>query len=202
MPRLRAKKTVSATLDFVPAIHTAAVLQSMKIITHDGGVICPALTRRRHIIVAVKKANPLAGFIDSRHADQFRTETRHDDAKTVFFVGKNIEMPTVSVFFCVRKLHESLRCCVILSEVERSATKSKKPVAPPKSNATGSLDFARDDVKADRSWEQAAYLFGLDDTFNTDRHCGCAMRYPVVFRASDYLHKRMLQDAEKFVGHF
>src|SRR6476620_8243055 len=99
MPRLRAKKTVSATLDFVPAIHTAAVLEPMKIITHDGGVICPALTRRRHIIVAVKKANPLAGFIDSRHADQFRTETRHDDAKTVLLVRQDIQKATITVFF-------------------------------------------------------------------------------------------------------
>ena len=40
------------------------------------------------------------------------------------------------------------------------------------------------------------------DTLNADRHRGCAMRHPVVFRASDYLHKRMLEDAEKFVGHF
>jgi hypothetical protein len=111
-------------------------------------------------------------------------------------------MPTVSVFLCVRKLHESLRWCVILSEVERSATKSKNPVELPKSTATGSLDFARDDEKASRSWEQAAHLFGLDDALNADRHRGCAMRDPVVLRASDYLHKRMLENAEKFVGHF
>lgn len=86
--------------------------------------------------------------------------------------------------------------------MERSATKSKNPVELPKGTATGSLDFARDDGKADRSWEQAAHLFGLDDTLNTDRHRGCAMRHPVVLRASDYLRKRMLENAEKFVGHF
>ena len=111
-------------------------------------------------------------------------------------------MPTVTVFFCMRKCHESLRSCVILSEVERSATKSKNPVDLSKGKATGSLDFARDDAKADRSWEQAAHLFGLDDALNTDRHRGCAMRHPVVLRASDYLRKRMLENAEKFVSHF
>ena len=89
----------------------------MKIITHYRGVICPAFRRRRHIVVPVKKANPLAGFIDSRHADQFGTQMRYDDAKAVLFVSKNIQMATVTVFFCVRKLHESLRCCIILSEV-------------------------------------------------------------------------------------
>ena len=105
MPCFLAKKTVGAPLDFVAAIQTAAILQSMKIITHDRGVICPAFRRRRHIVVPVKKANPLAGFVDSRHADQFRTETRHNDAKAVLFVSKNIQMPTVTVFLCVRKLH-------------------------------------------------------------------------------------------------
>ena len=72
----------------------------------------------------------------------------------------------------------------------------------PKSYATGSLDFARDDGKADRSWEQAAHLFGLNDALDADRHRGCAMRHPVILRASDYLHKRMLENAEKFVGYF
>lgn len=111
-------------------------------------------------------------------------------------------MATVTVFFCVRKFHESLRWCVILSEEERSATKSKNPVELPKGTATGSLDFARDNKKADHSWEQAAHLFGLNDALNADRHCGCAMRHPVVLRASYYLNKRMLEDAKKFIGHF
>src|SRR4051812_30257275 len=175
MPCLRAKKAMGAPFDFVAAIQTAAILKPMKIITHDCGVICPAFRRRSHIVVPVKKANPLAGFIDSRHADQFGAETRHDDAKAVVFVSKNVQMATAPVFFCVRKLHGSLRQCVILSEVQRSATKSKNPVGLPKSTATGSLDFARDDGKADRSWEQAAHLFGLDDALNTDRHRGCSM---------------------------
>jgi hypothetical protein len=86
--------------------------------------------------------------------------------------------------------------------VERSATKSKNPVELPKGTATGSLDFARDDGEAGRSWEQTAHLFGLDDALNADRHRGCAMRHPVVLRAPDYLRKRMLENAEKFVGHF
>src|SRR6266446_3691192 len=106
MPCFRAKKTVGAPLNFVAAIETAAILQSMKIITHDRGVICPAFKWRRNIVVPVKKANPLAGFVDSRHADQLRTETRHNDAKAVLFVSKNIQMPTVAVFLCVRKLHQ------------------------------------------------------------------------------------------------
>src|SRR5215211_1650132 len=101
MPGFLAKKTVGASLDFMAAIQTAAILQSMKIITHDRGVICPAFRRRRHIVVAVKKANPPAGFVDSRHADQFGTDTRHNDAKATLFVSKNIQMPTVTVFFCM-----------------------------------------------------------------------------------------------------
>src|SRR6266513_6490009 len=110
MPCFRAKKTVGAPLDFMSAIQTAAILQSMKIITHNRGVICPAFRRRRHIVVPVKKPNPLAGFVDSRHADQFRTETRHNDAKAVLFVSKNIQMPTVTVLLCVRKLHRRRAC--------------------------------------------------------------------------------------------
>src|SRR5882757_6765697 len=105
MPCFLAKKTVVSPLDFVAAIQTAAILQSMKIITHDRGVICPAFSRRGHIVVPVKKADPLAGFVDSRHADQFRAETRYNDAKAVLLISKNIPMPTVTVFFCVRKLH-------------------------------------------------------------------------------------------------
>src|SRR3954466_11052447 len=105
MPCLPAEKTVSTAFNFAPTIHTAAILQSMEIITHDRSVICPPFRRRRQIIVSVKKANPFAGFIDSRQADQFRTETRHDDAKAVFFVSENIEMSTLTVLFCVRKLH-------------------------------------------------------------------------------------------------
>src|SRR4029077_374563 len=141
MPCFRAKKTVGAALDFVATIETAAILQSVNIITHDRGVICPAFRRRGHIVVPVKKADPLACFVDSRHADQFRTETRHNDAKAVLFVSKNIQMPTVTVFLCVRKLHESLRWCVIRSEVKRIARKSKNAVVMPKGTATGSLDF-------------------------------------------------------------
>ena len=102
MPCFLAKKTVGAPLDFVAAIETAAILQSVKIITHDRGVICPAFGQRSHIVVPVKKANPLAGFVDSRHADQFRTETRHNDAKAVLFVSKNIQMPTVRFPLCAK----------------------------------------------------------------------------------------------------
>jgi hypothetical protein len=189
MPCFRAKKTVVTPFNLMSAIQAAAVLQPMKIITHDRGVICPALRRRRKIIVPIKKTDQVSSFIDSRHADQFSTETRHYDAKAVLFVSKNIQMPTVTVFLCVRKLHESLRWCVILSEVKRSATKSKNTVELPKGTATGSLDFARDDGKADRSWEQAAHLFGLDDAFDADRHRRRAMRDPVLLCALDHLRK-------------
>src|SRR3954462_13494822 len=105
MPCLRTKKTVSPTLDFVSAIPSAAILQSMKIITHDSRVSCPALSRRGQIVGAIQKANPLAGFIDSRHADQFRTDTRHDHAEALIFASEDIQMATVTVFFDVRKLH-------------------------------------------------------------------------------------------------
>src|SRR4029453_13064128 len=91
----------------------------------------------RMILVTKKETDPVPGFIDSRQADQFRPETRDDDAKPVLFVSKNIQMLAVSSFLCVRKLHKSLRRCVILSEVERSATKSKDPVELLKGTATG-----------------------------------------------------------------
>src|SRR3954467_5579008 len=105
MPCLRTKKTVSPTLDFVSAIPSAAILQSMKIITHARGVICPAFSRGRDGVVPIKIANPLAGFVDSRHADKFSTQTRHDDAEALIFVSQNIQMSTVTVFFGVRKFH-------------------------------------------------------------------------------------------------
>src|SRR6266404_6266197 len=167
MPCFRAKKTVRAALDFVAAIETAALLQSMKIITHDRGVICPAFKRRRHIVVPVKKANPLAGFADSRHADQFRTETRHNDAKALLFVGKNIQRPTVTVFFCVRKLHRvsmdrrlavATALCAVLGYLEAKTI-----------NAPQGRGYKKN------SWEQAAHLFRFDNAFNADRHRGCAM---------------------------
>src|SRR5260370_716737 len=94
MPCLRAKKAMGAPFDFVAAIETAAILKPMKIIAHDRGVICPAFRRRRHIVVPVKKADPVSSLIDSRHADQFRTETRHNDAKAGLFVSKNVQIPT------------------------------------------------------------------------------------------------------------
>src|SRR6476620_6255661 len=99
MPCLPAKQTVSAALNLAATIHTAAILQSMEIITHDRSVICPPFRRRRQIIVPVKKTNPLAGFIDSLHADQFRTETRHNDAKPVLLVRQDIQKATITVFF-------------------------------------------------------------------------------------------------------
>src|SRR3954452_21461569 len=105
MPGGLTKKTVRPSLDFGSAIETGAILQSMKIITHDRGVICPAFSRCRHVVVPIKKANPLAGFVDSRHADQFSTQARHDDAEALIFVSQNIQMSTVTVFFDVRKLH-------------------------------------------------------------------------------------------------
>src|SRR5262245_10720733 len=45
MPCFGAKKSMVTAFDLVSAIKTAAILQPMKIITHDGGVICPALIR-------------------------------------------------------------------------------------------------------------------------------------------------------------
>src|SRR6185369_14120049 len=100
MPGFGAKKSVVTAFDFVSAIKTATILQPMKIITHDRGVICPALIRHRQIVVTIKETDPVSGFIDSRHADQFRPQTRDNDAKAVLFVSKNIQMPTVTLFLC------------------------------------------------------------------------------------------------------
>src|SRR4029453_296196 len=56
--------------------------------------------------------------------------------------------------------------------------------------------------RALQSRKQTAHLFGLDDTLDADSHGGGAMRNLVFLRSSDYLRKRMLKDAEKFVGDF
>src|SRR4030095_3721130 len=57
--------------------------------------------------------------------------------------------------------------------------------------------------KPDRaSWKQAADLFGFNDALYADSHGGGAMRNLVFLRSSNYLRKRVLKDAEKFVGHF
>src|ERR1700747_3145981 len=93
--------------DLVSAIKTATVLEPMKIITHDRGVISPALIGYRQIVVTIKKTDPIPGFMDPRHADQFRTQTRNNDAKPVLFVSEYIQIPAVSFFLCVRKGHRS-----------------------------------------------------------------------------------------------
>src|SRR6266487_6883131 len=52
------------------------------------------------------------------------------------------------------------------------------------------------------SWKPAARLFGSENALDADGHrCG-TMRNLMFFRASDYLRKRMLEDAEEFVSHF
>src|SRR5262249_4872718 len=52
------------------------------------------------------------------------------------------------------------------------------------------------------SWEQAAAALGLQDPFHPDGHGGSAMRNPMFLGAFDDLTKRMLENPEKFVGHF
>src|SRR5882724_2542372 len=52
------------------------------------------------------------------------------------------------------------------------------------------------------SWEQAAHLFRFDDAFDADGHGRCAMRNFVFLCSPYHLRKRMLKDAEEFVGHF
>src|SRR4029453_15588971 len=52
------------------------------------------------------------------------------------------------------------------------------------------------------SRKQAAHLFALEDALDTNGHGRGAMRNFVRFGASDYLRKRMFQDAEKLVSHF
>src|SRR5215467_16142755 len=47
MPRFGAKKSVIAASDLVSAIKTVFILKSVKVVTHDRGVICPALLRHR-----------------------------------------------------------------------------------------------------------------------------------------------------------
>src|SRR4030095_15795725 len=56
--------------------------------------------------------------------------------------------------------------------------------------------------RALQSRKQTAHLFSFDDTLDADRHCGRAMPNPVFLRSPDYLRKRVLKDAEKFVGYF
>src|SRR5438093_9928006 len=60
----------------------------------------------------------------------------------------------------------------------------------------------RDVATTKDSWEQPAHLFGFDDTFDADGHGRRAMRNFVFFGSPDHLRKRMLEDAEQFVGHF
>src|SRR5262245_13992044 len=52
------------------------------------------------------------------------------------------------------------------------------------------------------SRKQAAHLFSFLNTLDADGHGRGAMRDLMRFCPSNYLRKRMLQDAEKFVGHF
>ena len=52
------------------------------------------------------------------------------------------------------------------------------------------------------SWEQTAHLFGFDDALDANGHGRGAMRNLVFLRSSDYLRKRVLENAEELVGHF
>src|SRR3982074_3212999 len=51
-------------------------------------------------------------------------------------------------------------------------------------------------------WEEAAHFFCLHYPFNADCHRGGAVGNLVRFRALNHLSEGMLQDPEKFVGHF
>src|SRR5205823_7523886 len=52
------------------------------------------------------------------------------------------------------------------------------------------------------SWKQAAHLFSFDDALDADGHGRGTMRNLMFLRASDYLRKRMLEDAEELISHF
>src|SRR5438874_683605 len=68
-PFFRPKKSVGAALNFVSAIQAATIFQPMNIVAHHSGVVCPALGRHRYIVVTVKEADPIPGFIHSRQTD-------------------------------------------------------------------------------------------------------------------------------------
>jgi hypothetical protein len=87
-----------------------------------------------------------------------------------------------------------------------SHSQLRSPHLSPLPLARGEAEFAGEEILYRRtpkgSWEQAAHMFGLDDAFDADGHGRCAMRDSVFFGSSDHLRKRVLKDAEKFVGHF
>src|SRR5579885_1918830 len=101
MPDFGAQKAVIASLDLVAAIKTVAVLEPVKIIAHYGGMVGPAAGRLRQIVIAIKKAGPLAGFIDSRETDQLRAQARNHDPQPVFLVRECVRhLPSRSSSLC------------------------------------------------------------------------------------------------------
>ena len=69
MPFLVAKETVRAAANFPATIEGMLVLQTVKEVSHHGGVVRPAFRRRLEIVIAVQKSDPVAGRIAARDAD-------------------------------------------------------------------------------------------------------------------------------------
>ena len=95
----------------------------------------------------------------------------------------------------------------ILARLVKSAQArddDSEPVILVGQNVEGSillLIFAMRRLHRD-SWKQAARLFGFENALDADGHGRRTMRNLVFLRASDYLRKRMLEDAEELISHF
>ena len=96
---------------------------------------------------------------------------------------------------------------LILARLIRSAQPrddDSEPVLLVGQNVEGSillLIFAMRRLHRD-SWKQAARLFGFENALDADGHGRGTMRNLVFLRASDYLRKRMLENAEELISHF
>jgi transcriptional regulator of aromatic amino acid metabolism len=130
-------------------------------------VVRPAFRRRSDLVVAIEEADPVAGGIAARDADQFRAETGNDETESVRLVGQNIEQPIAPLFFAPQKGHRWITSAVILL---RAAT-------------------ARQVDRRYRLREQTAGVLRLHDSLHPDGHRGRPMRNLVRLCALDHLRE-------------
>ncbi|MDQ6764870.1 MAG: hypothetical protein M3Z22_02030 [Verrucomicrobiota bacterium] len=77
----------------------------MQVIAHDGGVIRPAASRRRQIVVAVEEPDPLAARVSPGQTNEFSAQARHCEAQPGLFLRENVEQATGAVLLAMRESH-------------------------------------------------------------------------------------------------
>src|ERR1041385_5089042 len=94
-----------ATADLTATIEGSLILQPVKEVSHDRGMIGPAACRFAEIVIAMEKPDPLPIPVAPRQTNEFGAESRDDDAQAALVVDQNIEESSVALLFAVGEFH-------------------------------------------------------------------------------------------------